>query len=411
MKVKFSSHYFIVVIVLVFQAAAAFRHGVSACYWLLFFVGIWYLFKDRMKPQRDVELFTASILIYLMFVAFSYVNVDNMQGATKHTLRILIIALFPIFYHCFYRAELSNKYILVGSVLAGFSFMSVASYEVHQLGLSAAVGPYNQIMFGSMATISALGAFLWFVNVAEPRHKFMALGGLVAALYAAVLSTSRGAWLGLAVGMLTILLLEIPRFRKNHSVALVITGIVFGLVGVYLLTGDLLVKRLFRMAQEWQMYTEGIVEGNSLGHRILLWNAAIDMWLENPLIGVGIGDYQHELQKMPKYKESVIAVFGYAHNIYLEALATTGLLGASGLVIAYVACPFYLYWRNYRIAKTDSEIRIVATFGIAITIAFAIFGLTENWSAHSQLAMYYVVMQAACISAIALRKEQGSVAA
>ncbi len=80
--------------------------------------------------------------------------------------------------------------------------------------------------------------------------------------------------------------------------------------------------------------------------RLDLWNVAWHMWQNNPLVGVGLEGFLHDAAD---YARNVtvgpITVAGFitehqyvVHNVYLEMLAETGLVGLGLFVVAILAC-------------------------------------------------------------------------
>lgn len=74
-------------------------------------------------------------------------------------------------------------------------------------------------------------------------------------------------------------------------------------------------------------------EGDGTSYRVFLWESAIEMWVRNPIIGVGIGQF---ISYSPE-------IFGYTfynipHNTYLTFLSETGILG----FCAFIWFPLYL---------------------------------------------------------------------
>ncbi|KAA3627985.1 MAG: O-antigen ligase family protein [Proteobacteria bacterium] len=403
----FNPDYLVVFIVFAFQTVSAFRHGVSTSYWVLFILGVWYLLRKKIGLQREIKIFALLLLVYLACILPSYLYVDNWEGSLKQTRKILLLVLLPVFYHMFLVSKSRVQNLLLGSSLAGISFMAVASYEVYVLGYPAAKGPYNQIMFGSMAVTSALIALTWLLNAKYGWERIAAAGGGVLCLVSAVLSTSRGAWLGLMFGAVVVLLLNRPENARKRTLALASGGLL--VAAIFFFVRDLVIERLAQAYTDFQLLISGTSMQTSLGQRWLMWKTALEMWMSSPIVGIGVGDYQYELaEKMSRGETDLGVLHGYAHNIYLEALATTGIVGLVGLLTALVVYPLTMYLRFYRRTSIGTEANQGSVLGIMITVVFAVFGLTENWTAHSQLIMYFALMQAVCLSVIARNYDRSS---
>jgi O-antigen ligase len=93
-------------------------------------------------------------------------------------------------------------------------------------------------------------------------------------------------------------------------------------------------------------------ETSTLGFRLKMWNAAIDIFESSPIVGVGFG--------VADTRAGFIAIGSYhpVHNTYLRVLADTGLVG----FIAYMGLLFSFLWdaaSSYR-KLSDSFYRTLA---------------------------------------------------
>ena len=69
--------------------------------------------------------------------------------------------------------------------------------------------------------------------------------------------------------------------------------------------------------------------------RLAHWQAGLRMFDANPWLGVGIGNYAavYAAYALPRWYEAL----GHAHNVYINSLAETGVLGAAAFAIFWVA--------------------------------------------------------------------------
>jgi O-antigen ligase len=76
-------------------------------------------------------------------------------------------------------------------------------------------------------------------------------------------------------------------------------------------------------------------ENFSAVQRLAFWQAGLNMFLNNPVIGVGIGNY---IEAYPAYAaQGWEQVLGHAHDYYLNAAAETGIIGLVGYIGFVVA--------------------------------------------------------------------------
>ena len=164
------------------------------------------------------------------------------------------------------------------------------------------------------------------------------LAGLLAALLATalVMSWSRGAWLGAGIAGL-MMLLRLPRrwWVGLLLVILMVSGFVYILQGGYL--PDAAVERLLSLADYFQSFDVRGADINdesfAVIERLAHWQSAMLMARQNPLLGVGFGNYAEAYPQFA-FPNWPLAL-GHAHNYYLNVLAEVGLLGLAAYLILW----------------------------------------------------------------------------
>ncbi len=104
--------------------------------------------------------------------------------------------------------------------------------------------------------------------------------------------------------------------------------------------------------------------------RKLIWISAAEIIVQNPVIGVGVGDVQDELDKMYKTKDFISLTYFpntrfNAHNQLLETILATGIIGGILLV-----CVLAMLW--IRAMKQRNKILL------AFVCIFVLSALTES---------------------------------
>ncbi len=244
------------------------------------------------------------------------------------------------------------------------------------------------IPFGDIATLaavlSALGACVFF----PARRRLAWLFGLAAlgGVYASLASGTRGAWIFFPTALAVIglsLLHQYPAYRR---------GIVLGILGlavvggIALMQSDQIQDRFARALSEARHYVPGeeVGIGNSLGERFEMWRAAWMAFREHPVLGIGVGQLNGYFQRMADQGliSSAIAEFDrgaghtHAHNDYLHALATRGLLGLASLLLLYLA-PLAVFVRAAFRAQ-DHTTRGLGYAGILVILGYLQFSLTDS---------------------------------
>jgi len=194
------------------------------------------------------------------------------------------------------------------------------------------------------------------------RSRFLLSGAIALQFVAILLTMTRGAWLALVAGLVT--------------VAMLVRGRVAALVGIVLVVMLAGVSFVNFHVQKGRSIPELIHSGLDIdaSTRVVLWDIAWDLFKEHPWLGVGMGDYTIEANQMLNGRRVTTTVD--SHNIYLQVLATRGLLGFVPFVIFWVVLFRSLVRLKRRLPKGSLDYQYVVG-AIAAAVAVLVGGLTE----------------------------------
>ena len=236
-------------------------------------------------------------------------------------------------------------------------------------------GPLNPNPFGQVLATSAVLAFYLALSYTRPlaRGCAVALAGIC--VVALVYTQSRAALLALAVAAIVIAVLRGVRPR----VIVVAACAVVALGSVVLPQG--LVQRVDELSDAAESGGPTLADG-SLRGRASENLAGLHMWTDHPLLGVGPDNFEVHYQ-------TYSAAIGIdqrpeergAHNLYLESLAETGVLGT----VAFLGVLWLALGGAWR-ARSRLEGRdALLAEGIAVAlVAFLVCAITL----HSAYARY-----------------------
>ena len=176
-------------------------------------------------------------------------------------------------------------------------------------------------------------------QVQDDRHtffnnKFLYLI-LVTMLLAELLTFSRGGYLGMmaGIGITIILLWRQIAFNKK-----IVLGLTSAIAIIFLLTTSQPVLSRFLSSFNFN-------EGSNT-ERLKNWSQGSEMFADNFLFGVGIGNYSLEINPTIEYRSPV-----YAHNLYLDIGAEMGIFAlAIWLLLVGVTI-----WQLYKASKKTEE--------------------------------------------------------
>ncbi len=168
------------------------------------------------------------------------------------------------------------------------------------------------------------------------------------AAMALIFSWSRGAWLGMAAGLATVVFF----WPRKLWWGLCVIGIGVTLLGVGLWLDLVPQAAVDRLAGFTEDFTFGDVRGVDINdenysvlERLAHWQAAYDMAREQLWLGVGFGNYE------PTYADHALLNWpdplGHAHNYYVNLLAEVGVLG----LLAYGLFWISAVWQTIRVLR------------------------------------------------------------
>jgi hypothetical protein len=177
-------------------------------------------------------------------------------------------------------------------------------------------------------------------HVVHPPRPWMRRVGLLCLAVSAgglAVAQSRGGLLGAAALLLAIALTLRPTWR----LPVLWLTVVATCVGVVVLG----------LWPSWDGTLAGLIPGRpeAVLDRLIIWGVALDVASENPLLGVGLGNFRDAFFEREAWLHVDLAYPSlHAHNTYLELLADTGWLGLCAYVGFLVAAAARLQrlWRN-----------------------------------------------------------------
>ena len=194
----------------------------------------------------------------------------------------------------------------------------------------------------------------------------------LAMIIALIVTQSRGAW-----GALIVSLVLIAYLMRSIKSALWICIPLFA--GLAILPGNAAIARI-KTIFDWTLLSNA--------ERLHIWDAALKMIKNNPLIGIGLNHYELHY---PSYKSpsGYFETFGHAHNTFINIAVETGLLGAI-LFMAFLLIILYRIFKENNLDNYAGGISIGLGIG---TISTLFYGLVEyNFNNELQILLFFVLL-------------------
>lgn len=312
------------------------------------------------STSRTERIFFCALLGNFAWIAFCYyANGEPGRGASflwgRHFYLLFIIPLYLLF-----RSSPVADRILLPVLLGSVSISLIDILVDLAQGVDHRLQGMNPNAFGPIQLCLSGMLLLYALHSDERWSKYLAAIGAALGFATVILSLSKNTWLTffalsfLAFCYLTrrlalwkqvgVVALLVAMLCSSYLLPLVKIRIDYGLASVadYFASDD---------------YRDDSRLG-SFGTRMELWKAGWKMFLENPVLGVGVGGFQvNARENSERYRvNDVVHRFKYVHNQYLAALATRGVPGLMFLLSililpVYVAMSFKSQDRAARLSK------------------------------------------------------------
>lgn len=153
------------------------------------------------------------------------------------------------------------------------------------------------------------------------------------------------------IGVLTVSLVQLVFYEKIYKNAIVLIVVCLLITSATITLIPHTTKRVNQAVEAVEAVEakdNNTTEKNSTATRIFLWRAALNSFLENPIIGYGTGDVKEELFRQYELEKNQWAIEkNYnPHNQYLQTMVATGTLGLFSIITMLVFPLFFSYKRK-----------------------------------------------------------------
>lgn len=259
--------------------------------------------------------------------------------------------------------------------------LSHFSYDVRDAGPLGYAGVNGLAAFEAMFSSFLLGVYSFTRSI---KVKIGIVLLLVTCLYCLLYAFSRGGYVGIIVGLITVGLLRKPVFLVAAAAILISWQALLPAA----------VQERINMTSTETM--DGLQLDHSAEDRILLWDDAMKLFVKNPVTGLGFDTYE-TLGRIGGYRDT--------HNYYIKILVETGVIG----MLLYLA----LLWKLFRsgislLHGSDDPFWKAIGLGFVAMIASAIvmnfFG--DRWTYQQVDGYLWILLGIVVRGLIVLREEQ-----
>lgn len=316
----------------------------------------------RSEMSKGTAVVLALNLVPLTYGLYSY----GISSALRDFSGVYYMLMIVFGYAIGRFAVITGANLIAGLSIAGFIFVTGYTFRIADGVLDYATLEYNYRVPALVCTSAAALCLVNFSRVTGWRRGVLLAGGLLYAAFLLQLRT-RAAYLGLAAGILTILIQAgIVYLRDPRTLRQVAGRLLLGVIAVILVSVvySEWIPLVFTNAQE---RTNILLSGmyytdETVAFRLEAWRLAWQEFLASPLFGVGFGKYmvldpwlRHEYALYPSHM---------MHNGVLQILYSGGLLA--------MAANIYFWRCIYNVFKFSRSLNAVIPI-LSLAISFLVY--------------------------------------
>ena len=355
-----------------------FERGLNIASFIALFLivlGFGLVLRRRLEPLR--QPLVRPMLAMIFVGGLSLVRSWDRATTLVEILRLLSYLAVYVIVAEVIRSRHQVKRLIVVLVLVALVSLGVSLHQV-TLGIERQLPGSSYYRWGgAFDSAVTFGTFLLMplmILLALQRHALgrarVVLSLLLLLLGTALyLTLARAAWVGAVFGISIMSL-----FRNRRRLLIVLVGVLIVaacLPGVGVRVEDLLENP----------------EGSTIRQRLLIWQAALDIFKQQPLLGAGMGVGGHSAAASVRPVSGRVQA---AHNDYIRVLADTGVLGFT----IFLWLNFAMGYQAFRVYGELKEpvFRSLAQGYLAIWAAYLVIALTSNVLTHSVIQYYFFAL-------------------
>lgn len=353
------------------------------------FVGVAAAWLVRARPSWRSLHFSRADLCLVVYLALALVSSLFFAPVLRESLKFLGLMAFGVVLYWVVRVLASNAQaftrgvwalISVGVAASAFGLLAWVAYplgvnlgvQIYSLEKFTTHSPYGTLFdsntLGMYAMAAALVQVTLLLDTQFAKWRVWLGAGTILTLVTVALSLTRAAWIGLAVGLMLVLL-----FSPRRRWALAIGGAAVVLVAVALVANSALAGGGQALAN---FSVARILTSKSILFRFDAYARAWNDFLASPLLGNGVNVFAQKYTSPSGTRD-------WISNFFLMTLHDTGILGTIVL----------LAWLGWLAVETYTGLKhargIVQSMLLALTIAYlalfvtyqatTVFWLGFNW--------------------------------
>jgi O-antigen ligase len=345
---------------------------------------------QRQLVVRAGPIFAAGTLLFLAAL-LSTLSADDFPSALKELIKWAEMLGVMLFVSSTATEESDQRFLLyallaaasVESMVGLFQFLAKRGPDFFAIGpFLRAYGDFGQpnALAGYLSMLFPFALALALLGGRRQPWLWLATGLIGAAILA---TFSRGAWLGIIIGLAIAAVIWDARTRRALAGGVVVIAMVGALAAAGALPSDAS-DHLAVVFENFVVFDVRNVEVTpknwSLVERMAHWQAGWAMAMDHPITGVGPANFEDAYTDY--YLQDWLEPLGHAHNYYINTFAELGIIGLS-VYLLFLVVVFHRIAVGLRRAGRQATLRrAILVAALAAFTTFCIHNSFDNMYIH-----------------------------
>ncbi len=381
----------------------------NIAFFLLLFISIIYMLNYSSNKFNTIEFyFLFSYFLFFIYPFFhSYFMPSDLSEVDNYVRFLFAIPIYLLFREI--RLKVSHFIYLINIVAISFGFVAIYFSLTDELSRVRGFTSTTTI-FGNISILLCILSYFSISYFQEKNlnYKYLPYVSIFSSFLAWSLSDTRGSIVALIITILVLALFTTSR-NKFFVQCKKTTFAFIAILGLILIFSGSHIRLIKAYQSSYDYFTHDISfnhkESGSVIPRISIWKGSLNMINDNILLGVGLNNFNSELEKQIADKKikpirydygtgnsqeripNLSAGLNHAHSQYLDTFAKTGIFGFISLI--YFLLINLLFFIKYYFKNNDN---IYSKFGIVTSLMYISFMLSHTILSHHQSTLFMITI-------------------
>jgi O-antigen ligase len=353
--------------------------------------GTYHILRGAVTLRRDSPVMSVAVAFFAYFAAELIAAIVNpSEGMASELMSTgLFLGFLPLI-----SLMVIPPILLLDKVEISAAVVAIAAAFI-AAALSAAGYQRIELAAGNAGVLAVVASVLFLINlnaVFRQGQKYWQFGlaGSVAAVFVILLTGMRALWP--VIFVLPLLMLLTSRQAVISAISKrAIAGATLAFLLVSVLAYPVISSRIAQISVDVEAANHGNFS-TSIGERIVLWRAGLDLVLTQPILGYGPQNVTHVMIEKTRNIPGGPLGYSHFHNAFLNETIRAGLVGLAALLAIFIV-PLVVVLKARRVGEANIALKIL----LGTQIIYMFSGLTGIMLGHDILDSILLCVTVFCV--------------